>query len=207
MSTCMCERDQTGVWKTFSQWELHSTKSWGHIAVLRTLRSIFNFLTVNPGIGLSAGKDEEIPPCPWARASALLRTMEQGATGSLIRAHVPRKVPPALQSFLSPAAFLWVPWHTVLCCRRDRQQGLKMWWFDNEQTFPSRPQQTPMFRTFAKGKCYFLSMLHLHYMNQKLAVNHQEPAVHSPGRGPSLQGRLHSCISPAASSSPAGCRH
>lgn len=35
MSMCMCEKDQTGAWKTFSQWELHSTKSMGSYCSLK----------------------------------------------------------------------------------------------------------------------------------------------------------------------------
>lgn len=121
-SVCACvkARKWTGAWKSTALLSRNSTalKAWGHIAVLRTLRSMFNFCTFDAAITLSGRKNAETLSLPLGESPCLAKSHESLVIAPRIRTQcrglqpapsqpgAPRKVPPALQRFLTPAAFL-----------------------------------------------------------------------------------------------------
>lgn len=180
-------------------------KTWGHIAVLRTLRSILNFCSWSCD-NIVCGEGCRNSSLPLGKSLCLAENHSAGGHRQLHPSHVlPERCHQHLLLSFGCCGTRSCAADVTDCAAAHKE--VVLW------EIMSKPSQAGLSKLLHSkllqkdGKCYFLSMLHLHYMNQKLAVNHPESALHSQGRVPSLQGRLYSCISSAASSSLAGCRH
>jgi len=111
---CVCEsqRANRSLTSVASQSGNHTAlKAWGCTAVLRTLRSVFSFHTVDAVVALSGGEGGRTPSLPLARAPALLRAVGAprlppaqalglGAAGSSIAARCPQEGVPRTAELL-----------------------------------------------------------------------------------------------------------
>lgn len=211
----MKARDQTGAWKStaFLSGNYTALKAQGHTAVLRTLRSVFNFHTVDAAIALSGGEGGEghrTPSLPLGKSPCLAKSHGSpvvapqappwggGLQAAPLQPGAPGKVAPALQRFLTPAAFLWAPWHMAPRCRGDRlcNSAQKSGDLINQRANAPKQQSTSSYvQTFCKRMtnvtccpCYICTT-----QTKSLQLTSFVPVLQSQGRVASLQSKSYGC--------------